>query len=68
MHTFSSSLLNFPDCDDKIKHAESSRCIHQGWLREAEELLTGEGGERVDIVEHVSEEEYQRDQGEEKMG
>ncbi|KAK3858084.1 hypothetical protein Pcinc_035706 [Petrolisthes cinctipes] len=50
------------DCDNKIHRAESTRSIHLGWLRETDEILTGESGERVEIVEQMSEQEYQRDQ------
>lgn len=34
-----------------------------GWLKETAEVLKGDMGDQVDIVEKVTEEEYQRSRG-----
>ncbi|XP_050732261.1 unconventional prefoldin RPB5 interactor-like [Eriocheir sinensis] len=48
------------DCEDKIRSAENNRRIHTSWLAEADELLAGEEGGRVEILEEVTEDEYQK--------
>ncbi|XP_042232949.1 unconventional prefoldin RPB5 interactor 1-like isoform X1 [Homarus americanus] len=52
------------DCDEKIKMAEASRKIHTNWLKEAEEVMTGEAGNQMDILEELTEDEFQRSQEE----
>lgn len=47
------------DCDEKIKRAEDVRKTHNSWLKEAEGIMTGEAGNQVEILEELTEEEYQ---------
>ncbi|XP_063605008.1 unconventional prefoldin RPB5 interactor-like [Penaeus indicus] len=54
------------DCDEKIKTAETTEKIHLNWLKETAEVLKGDMGEQVDIVEKVTEEEYQKSREEHK--
>ncbi|KAG7176633.1 Unconventional prefoldin RPB5 interactor-like [Homarus americanus] len=57
-------LESVSDCDEKIKMAEASRKIHTNWLKEAEEVMTGEAGNQMDILEELTEDEFQRSQEE----
>nr|XP_045597571.1 unconventional prefoldin RPB5 interactor-like [Procambarus clarkii] len=54
------------DCEEKIKCAENTKTIHTNWLKTAEEVLAVECGDQVDIVEEITEEEYQKSREEEK--
>lgn len=53
----------FSDCDEKIKRAENIRKIHNSWVKEAEEVMTGEAGDQLEIVEELTEEEFQMSKG-----
>lgn len=51
----------FTVCKEKLGAAERAKKIHEGWLKQTQELA--EEGNKIEILEQISEEEYEKSKG-----